>query len=72
MNDAAKSMRYLGVLSGVSYVSGIDYFKTINQRVGSLRRPVARVVRVDLMVTDRLLIFGSHSALAHIRMRNEL
>ena len=36
MNDAAKSMRYLGVLSGVSYVSGLDYFKTINQRVGSL------------------------------------
>ena len=36
MNEAAKSMRYLGVLSGVSYVSGIDYFKTINQRVGSL------------------------------------
>ena len=38
MNEAAKSMRYLGVLSGVSYVSGIDYFKTINQRVGSLIR----------------------------------
>ena len=36
MNDAATRMRYLGVLSGVSYVSGLDYFKTINQRVGEL------------------------------------
>ena len=36
MNDAASRMRYLGVLSGFSYVSGIDYFKTINRRVGEL------------------------------------
>ena len=36
MNPAARDMRYLGVLTGVSYVSGIDYFKTINQRVGEL------------------------------------
>ena len=36
MNDAASSMRYLGILTGVSYVSGLDYFKTINKRVGEL------------------------------------
>ena len=36
MNDAASSMRYLGILTGVSYVSGLDYFNTINKRVGEL------------------------------------
>ena len=35
-SSSSWSVKYLGVLTGVSYVSGIDYFKTINARVGEL------------------------------------
>lgn len=36
MNEAAASMHYLGILTGISYVSGIDYYRGLNERVASL------------------------------------
>ena len=41
MNDAAASMRVLGILTGITHVSGADYLRAINERVQA-RVPAAR------------------------------
>ena len=35
MNAAGSAMPVLGLLTGVSYVSGVDYFRGINEKVAA-------------------------------------